>query len=179
MAVKFIQISCRESKRIDPRQAKAVLKHKPDIIIFEYPQENKTPDTIFNKYLPDKKPKKEVEKIIKMFKMAGKQYPWVLSDIKVFKNIQKLWSQGKQVYLYFIDAPREITSHRLDEHSKSSKPFPKIEKYEWWWKQMEDREKYMAKHLKWVLKKHKNQNPKILVFLEKFHWVHVKSLLKI
>lgn len=175
--IKFIQASCLETDKIDSRQAKAVLKHKPDIILFEYPQENKTPETIFNKYSPDKKPKKEVEKIIKMLKKAGKKYPWILSDIKVFENIQKLWSERKQVYLYFIDAPRKITSYRLDEHGKSPKPFPKIKKYEWWWKQMSEREEYMKRHLKWVLKKHKNKDLKILVFLEKFHWLHVKSSL--
>lgn len=176
--IKFIQVGCKERDGIDPAQAKAVLKHKPDIILFEYPQNNKTPDTIFNKYLPAKKPKKEVTKMIQMLKVASKSQSWVQSDVQVFKNIDKLWSKGKQVYLYFIDAPSKITSARLDENNKLHRPFPKIQKYLWWWKKMYARESYMTKHLKWILKKHEEKDIKILVFLEKFHWNNVQFRMK-
>jgi len=176
--INFIQVGCKERNGIDPAQAEAVLKHKPDIIIFEYPQNNKIPETVFNKHLPDKKPKKELAKIVKMLKAASKTQPWVLSDIAVFENISKLWSEGKQVYLYFVDAPSKITSQKLEENNKLHRPFPKIPKYLWWWKKMYAREGYMTKHLKWILKKHRDKNLKILVFLEKFHWNNVQFRLK-
>lgn len=176
--IKFIQVGCKERNGIDPAQAEAVLKHKPDIIVFEYPQENRTPETIFNKFAPNKKPKKELVRIIKMLKNASKTQPWVLSDVAVFENISKLWNEGKQVYLYFVDAPSKITSVRLDENNKLHRPFPKIQKYLWWWKKMYARESYMTKHLKWILKRHKDKDLKILVFLEKFHWNNVQFRLK-
>ncbi|MDP3988794.1 MAG: hypothetical protein Q8P93_00990 [bacterium] len=176
--IKFIQIGCKERNGIDPAQAKAVLKHKPDIILFEFPQDNKTPETIFNKYPPEKKPKKELSKVIKILRTATKSMPWAESDIQVFENINKLWDEGKQVYLYFIDAPIKITSARLDENNKRHSPFPKIQKYLWWWNKMYAREGYMTKHLKWILKKHKEKDLKVLVFLEKFHWNNVQFRLK-
>lgn len=176
--IKFIQVGCEERDGIDPSQAKAVLKYKPDIIVFEYPQENKTPETIFNKYTPDKKPKKELARMIKKLKTASKNQPWVLSDVVVFENVSKLWDEGKQVYLYFVDAPSKITSARLEENNKLHRPFPKIKKYFWWWKKIYTRESYMTKHLKWILKKHMSKDPKILIFLEKFHWNNVQFRLK-
>jgi hypothetical protein len=182
---KFVQIGCREGASLDTRQAKAVLRHKPDIVLFEYPQENKTPDTVFNDYPPNKKPKREFNALIQKLKKASTKYPWVASDIAVFKNIEKLWESGKQVYIYFIDAPSKITSTRLEENNTTKRhlahqPLPKIQKYLWWWEKIYLRETYMTKHIQWVFKKHKKNidGLKVLVFLEKFHWLHVQFRLK-
>ena len=63
--MKILQYSCRESGEIDMRQAKAVLRHKPDVIIFEAPSNTRTASSIFNKFKPNAKPMREFAAIQK------------------------------------------------------------------------------------------------------------------
>ncbi len=174
----FIQIGCKELDAIDSRQANAIIKHKPDIVIFEYPSQGKKPETIFNKYLPSKKPIKEINKIINNLKTVGKKYPWVMSDIQVFKNIVNLWQEGRQVYLYNVDGPSDLNKIGLD-YWKSPRPCPKNDKYITWWVKMYLREVIMTQNIRLVLNKnYKETTISVLVFLEIFHYRHVKFLLK-
>lgn len=63
---KFIQRDCVEGGNADLRQAEAVLKHRPDIIIFEMPQGSSSgPGTIFNSYSCANKSIGKVDEIIK------------------------------------------------------------------------------------------------------------------
>ena len=105
---KFIQRSCIEGNKIDLRQANAVSKYKPDIIVFEFPEDSKEPSKIFNRYACKNKPLKKVDEIIRNLKKASKKYPYVLSDIVVWKNIKKLWEQGINTQIYNIDSPTKM-----------------------------------------------------------------------
>ena len=63
----YFQFNCKEIDKLDLHQANAVLKHKPDIIVLEYPNNNKTPDLPFNQYSPLKKPKGMIKSRLKKF----------------------------------------------------------------------------------------------------------------
>lgn len=102
---RFIQRSCIEGNKIDLRQAEAVLKYKPDIIIFEMPKGKNGPSTIFNRYSCKNKPIDKVDKIISNLEIVAKKYPYALSDVAVWKNIKKLWGQGINTQIYNVDSP--------------------------------------------------------------------------
>jgi len=87
---KFIQSDCIEGDTIDIRQTRAILKYRPDIIIFEMPAGKNGPGTIFNRYTCDKKPLKKVHEIIKNLKISAQKFPYAASDINVWENIKKL-----------------------------------------------------------------------------------------
>ncbi|VAW12530.1 hypothetical protein MNBD_BACTEROID05-641, partial [hydrothermal vent metagenome] len=106
--MKLYQFSCVKGKKVDLRQAGAVLRHKPDVIIFEAPPVGRTPSLIYNKYKPLNKPLVEVVKHRKILQRLAKKAPWVLSDVYVYDNIMKLWADGYDVKLYNIDAPSEL-----------------------------------------------------------------------
>lgn len=57
---RYIQKNCIEGRKVDLRQAQAVLKYKPDIILFELPAGKNGAGTIFNKYTANKKPLKKL-----------------------------------------------------------------------------------------------------------------------
>ena len=47
-----------------------------------------------------------------------------------------------------------------------------------WWVQIYLRERIMANHISFIVKKYKiKNNQKVLIFLQSFHWGHVKFLL--
>jgi len=176
MKPKYIQVNCREVKKIDLRQAKAVLKHKPDIILLEYPNNNKTSDMIFNSFPTDKKPQTELNKIKKLLKKFSKNNPWGLSDISMWENVEKLWQNGHNVLIYRIDSPTELTNQYLT--LKMYKNYPAIKSYWLFWAYLLIRDYTMTKNVKWVIKRYKNKkNPTVLVFLQSIHWDHVKFLL--
>lgn len=170
---KFIQIDCRETKNIDLRQAKAVLKYRPDIIILEYPSGKGGPDTIFNKYRPENKP---IEKLPKFSKETLLVNPWVKSDIVMWKNIVHLWKKEKrQVMVYQTDAPTELVKEWFFVLENM---YPCALKNWLWWTRIYLRECYMAQNISWILSNYRiNKNPTILIFLQSFHWEHVKFLL--
>ncbi len=176
MKPKYIQVNCKEEKGIDMRQAEAALKYKPDIILLEYPNPNKTPNTIFNKYKPKDKPFYLVKKQQENLKEVQRTMPWVKSDIVMWENISWLWRQGHQVFVYNVDASSELTSE-LYEIWKNK--YPNIKKNWLWWVRIYLRESIMTKNIQWILDNYKERkDPTILVFLQSFHWDHVKFLLK-
>ena len=171
---RFIQVDCRETNKLDLRQAKAVLKYKPDIIILEYPNNKKTPDTIFNKYAPANKP---LKKLPKFSKETFAMNPWVKSDVVMWNNVVYLWKKKeRQVLIYQIDAPSELVSEWLLVWNNM---YPCALKNWLWWVRIYLRERYMAKNVQWVLSQYKlKKRPTILIFLQSFHWEHVKFLLR-
>lgn len=176
MKAKYIQINCREGKESDLRQAEAVLKYKPDIIFLEYPNSNKTPSTIFNKYKPKDKPLYLVKKQQENLKEVQRTMPWVKSDIIMWENLGKLWKQGYQVFVYNVDAPSELTS---EMYGVWKNKYPTIKKNWLWWVRIYLRERIMANNIQWILDNYKERRDStILVFLQSFHWNHVKFLLK-
>ncbi len=172
----YFQFDCKESNELDLRQANAVIKYKPDIIILEYPNNNKTPDSQFNNYSALKKPKKLVRGRLKEFsKEVLKIHPWVKADTIMWKNIVNLWEKNHQIFVYTVDAPNELTREWLEVWSHM---YPCAEKNWLWWVKIYLREKIMAKNIQWILDNYqKKETPKILIFLQNFHWDHVKFLL--
>lgn len=177
MEPKYIQFDCVESEKLDLRQANAVLRHKPDIIILEYPNNNKTPDLEFNRYDALKKPKDLVKKRLKKFPdEILKIHPWAKADQIMWENVADLWAKDHQVFVYAVDAPNELTSEWLDVWRHM---YPCVKKNWVWWVKIYLRERIMANNVQWVLRNYKGkENPTTLIFLQRFHWDHVKFLLK-
>ncbi len=177
MKPKYIQFNCNETDELDLRQANAVLKYKPDIIILEYPNNNRTPDLLFNRYKALEKPKSMIKERVKDFSdKVLKIHPWARADTIMWKNVVSLWSKDHQVLVYAIDAPSELTKEWLDVWRYT---YPSVKKNWIWWVQIYLRERIMANNMQWILKNYKEkENPITLIFLQDFHWSHVKFLLK-
>ena len=177
MKPRYIQFNCREEDKPDLRQAKAVLKYKPDIIILEYPNNNKTPDLPFNKYGALKKPKNMVKNRLKKFPdKVLKIHPWLKADTIMWKNIAGLWAKGHQILIYAVDGPNELTGEWLEVWRHA---YPCVTKNWVWWVRIYLRERIMANNIQWILHNYKDkEDPITLVFLQSFHWNHIKFLLK-
>lgn len=171
----FHQFDCKEENRPDYRQARAVLKYRPDIIIFETPEKNGTPDSPFNKYGPGKKPQKKIEERLNSLEREAKRFGYAKSDIRTLQNINQLWRTGHEVLLFNVDAPLELRGEWFDAWEGM---YPCASKNWLWWVRIYLRERIMANHLKSILKKYKKGKPlTILIFLQVFHWRHVEFLL--
>ena len=173
---KFIQFSVLETNKLDYRQARAVLKYRPDIIIFENAAENFNPETLFNKFDVDNKPLKEAMAIQKNLTKASKKFKDALSDVETWKNIMQLWKEGHNVLVYNVDAPREM---RREFFEVWRHMYPCASK-NWLWvaSRFYIRETIMAEHVKNIINKYKTKtNPTVLICLQKTHWIHVKFLL--
>ena len=70
----FLQFSCREQNKPDFRQARAVTKHEPDIILFETPEKDGSPELIFNKYTCKNKPLRKVKIIQGELRRVSKRF---------------------------------------------------------------------------------------------------------
>lgn len=184
MKIKYIQVNCSEEINTpnwsgpDYRRAHYVLKYKPDIIIFESANDSKNPDTIFNKYDCQHKPVKLVHELQKRLKRDS-NIPGTgdaLSEIPVWGNIMKLWKEGHNVLLYNVDGSTELRKEFFEVWKYM---YPCATKNWLWWVRIYLREKYMAKNIKWIIEKNKKREKlTIAIFLESFHWQHVKFLLK-
>lgn len=159
---RFIQVSCAEGNKIDLRQAKAVLRYKPDIIFLEYPGISLKP----------------IVKPIYISKAVISKYPWVESDNFMWANVSRLWKSGYPVLVYAVDGPHDLVSET------SIPPYPYNEKYPhkttnlFWWVRIYLRECFMAKKIRTILKQYRGKkSPTVLVFLQSFHWRHVQFLL--
>lgn len=176
---KFIQRNCVEGEKVDLSQANAILKHKPDIIIFELPQANNGVGTIFNRYSCSSKPVCEVDKIINKLKKNLKKYPYVESDIFVWKNINKMWESGINTKIYNVDAPAKMRREFYLFQKPISLGYPAVRNDWLFWIYLYLRDSYMAKNIKKVLDNYTDKKgPTILVFLQSIHWEHVQFLLK-
>jgi hypothetical protein len=173
--MKIINISCFEGNKVDMRQANAVLKYNPDIIIREVPNNSKKPGLIFNKYPANKKPVNELEKIKNDLKKVSKKYPYVLSDVYMFENLKKLWLSGYDVKIYDVDAPSELLHESVkNKWSKKNKPHRRGTHLVWW-AYIYVRELIMTKYTKEILTKNKDEKGlTVLVFIQKFHWLNIK-----
>jgi len=177
MKPKYFQFNCKETDELDLRQANAALEYKPDIIILEYPNNHKTPGLEFNKYDALKKPKSLVKNKLKgLPNKVLKIHPWAKADQVMWQNIANLWKKDHQVLMYAVDAPSELTKEWLDVWRGT---YPCAKKNWVWWLHIYLRERIMANNIQWILKNYKGkENPIILIFLQSFHWDHVKFLLK-
>jgi hypothetical protein len=173
--MKIYQFSCLEGDKIDLHQANAILRHRPDIIIFESPA-GKDPGLAYNKYRPENKPLHKVREYQKMLRRVAKKYPWVASDIEVYKNIETLWKQGHDIKLYHVDGPPELLQLNMDATAGQKwdpRPYRRGTHLSWWI-YIYLRDKIMTTHIRKIFLKHKSENPTILIFLQKFHWINVK-----
>jgi hypothetical protein len=177
MKPRFIQENCTEGNRVDLRQARVVVRYRPDIIFFELPAEKGNPSLLFNHYGPLEKPLKEVERIQRRLKIAARKYPYALSDVHVWENIEKLWRENHDVLLFNIDGPDEL---RRDYHRHlGAAPYDSQKKHLIFWAHCYLREIQMAKHIRRILKNYqKKSHPIVAVFLQSIHWQHVRFLLK-
>lgn len=175
IAPTFIQTNCVEGNRIDLRQAQSVLKHRPDMIFFEFPAGKNGPDTIFNKYPADKKPLKKVDALIARLRISALEYPYALSDVAVWENIKQLWAEGHNVLLYNVDAPDALRRAYKLEYEM---PYPQARKDWLFWAYLYLRDVSMAKNVTDILSHHKGKNsPLIAVFIQSIHWEHVEFLM--
>lgn len=173
----FHQLNCKETRRADYRQARAVLKYKPDIIIFELPEQKGRAESPYNKLACDKKPKKEIESQIKNLVNEYKKSKdgVALSDAKTWENILKTWDAGTNTKLFFVDAPKEFRQELFEVWHGC---YPCATNNWLWWVQIYLRERIMANHIQKILSGYKEkESPVILIFLQSFHWIHVKYLL--
>jgi hypothetical protein len=177
MNVRFIQANCVEGKRVDLRQAAVIKKYKPDIIFFEMPSFGGNPSSPFNSYSIKKKPFAEVEKIKKGLRKEAKKTPYALSDVFVWENIESLWRMGHNVLIFNIDAPQELRQEGLAR--LESMPLSRAKRTWEFWAYVYIRETLMAHYMEQVLKKRFGKKKIVAaVFLQSFHWQHVKFLLK-
>ncbi len=176
MKPSYHQFNCRETKELDLRQADAVLKYQPDIIIMEYPNNILTPNLEVNNYPALKKPIRLVKKLTKEFSQKVlKIHPWARADTVMWKNIASLWKKGHQVLVYSVDAPSELTGEWLEVWQHM---YPSALNNWIWWVKIYLREKIMLQNIQWVLSNYqKKKDPKILIFLQSFHWQHVRFLM--
>ncbi len=175
--MKIFQYSCVEDKKPDFRQAEAVIKKRPDVIFFEAPTPLGKPSLNYNKFSTKNKPLSDLKKHYKMLKEVSKKYPWVISDIQTYKNIEKLWKEGHDVKLYSIDAPSELLKIGINLNNDIKPPKPKRRGTNFnWWVRIYLRERIMSNYMMKILPKYKKENT-ALVFLQSFHWRNVKFLL--
>ena len=175
---KFIQFDCIEGDRTDLRQSNAILFYKPDIIIFETPQDIHGPNVITNRYSCAKKPIERVDKIIKGLKKEAKRYLYAASDIIVWENIKKMWKLGINTQIYNVDSPTRLRREFSLFKKPNSVGYPAVRKYWLFWVYLYLRDSYMAKNIKIVLDTYsQKEDPTILIFLQSIHWKHVKFLL--
>jgi len=128
---KYIQVDCLEKEGLDLRQAEAVLKHKPDIIILEYPNNEKNPSLTFNEYGALEKPKDMVKKKNQKFSdKVLKIHPWAEADTVMWRNIARLWKSGHQCMVYSVDAPSDLTGEWLEVWKNC---YPCVKKNWLWW----------------------------------------------
>lgn len=164
MKIKFIQISCIEGKKLDLRQSQAVLRYKPDFIFLEYPGTSLKP----------------IVQPVKVSKKIIARYPWTASDNYLWANISRLWKSGVSTRVFAIDGPpdlvTQVTQPRYDYPYNDKNPRKSTNLF--WWVRIFLRELFMAKKLGKILKRYQVKNDAVcLIFLEKFHWEHVKFLL--
>ncbi len=164
------QFSCREENGVDMRQANAVLKYRPDIILYEGPSNGK-PNIVFDTHKPNKEVKKDLKEITQYLKKISQKEPWVMSDIYSFNNVFKISQEGQKTKIYYVDGPHELLSQTItNKWNRISRP-RRRGNHLLWWVYIYLREKIMSKNIE-SLSKNKNLN--VLVFMQKFHWLNVQ-----
>ena len=152
----------RHSRKVIEKQAEAILKIKPDIILFELPRVGEL--SYFNKFKPKNKPHERIDNIKEHFSALSKYYPWFASFYKIIEAVEQLWSKGKQVYLYEIDGPVELTSAGEGKRGVQNVVWNYL------------REKFMLESIKRLNRRFPRK--KALLFCHNFHWGNLNFLLK-
>ncbi len=172
--MKIYQFSCREVNGIDLRQANAVLRHGPDLIIREAPGTDKGPVLVINPNDSVKIQQAKLKEIIVGLRKTAKKYPWVMSDVKIYENAIELLLGGHKLKMYDVDAPSELLRETIiNKWNLIDKP-RRRGIHLLWWVYIYLREKIMSKNIQPLLK---NENQMVLMFMQKFHWLNVKFLL--
>jgi hypothetical protein len=168
------QFSCREVNGIDLRQANALLKHKPDMVFWEAPSNKNSASLILDPRQSIVQQKDTLRERISYLKEVAKKVPWAASDIHVYENAIKLIENGYKIRMYHVDGPHELLLQTiLNKWDLIEKPRQKG-RHILWWTYIYLRERIMANNIKPLLK---NKDQKILIFMQKFHWLHVNFLL--
>jgi hypothetical protein len=174
--IRFIQASCVEGDAIDLRQSKLIARFKPDIVFFELPAGPRGPALSLNRFAPHRKPLAQVRAIQRSLKKASRQFGYARSDIATWEQIKRLWEQGKNTQIFYVDAPRALRKAHFDSHPA---PYKTLVRQWQFWAYLYVREQYMARHIASILKKIRRPGTtNIAVLLEKIHWNHVQFLLK-
>ena len=175
--MRLIQLSCQEGNKIDERQAKSVLRHRPDAIVFEAPSDIPGLSLPYNKYPPSSKPVKLVYAHQNKLRKVAKSFPWTASDIGVYDNILQLWSEGHDVKLYHIDGPSELLQETINRGwNKTAEPRRRGTHFPWW-VYIYLRERIMTNNLERIMPVLPT-NATVLIFLQKFHWLHLHYLIQ-
>ncbi|MBU3958078.1 MAG: hypothetical protein KKB25_03305 [Nanoarchaeota archaeon] len=157
----------KHTVRASIKKTKEILKIKPYIILFEYPQDSE-PGTFYNKFLPSKKPLKRFKRLKQNLRKHARKYPWLIGDVKIFEMIERLWRENKQVLLFNMDGPSKLTA-LCDKivRSRNRLLFDV-------WNYL--REQYMIK----TIRKVKNEFPrsKIVIICHDYHWKNIEFLLR-
>jgi|SRR3989338_1031884 len=149
------------------KQAKQILKIKPDVILFEFPQESK-PGSDYNRFLPKNKPYEKFNATKKGFRKISKLYPWSTGEIAILEAIETLWKQGHQVLLFNMDGPQEIT--RLCDQTDFNKTPLLFEIINYF------REQHMIRTIKKIQRRYPSK--KIIVLCSNWHWKRLQFLLR-
>ncbi len=172
--MKIHQFSCREVDGIDLRQANAVLKHQPDLIIREAPGTENGPVLAFNPKESLTVQQNKLKKVISSLKEIAKNDPWVVSDIRIYENVIELLKKGHKIRMYDVDAPRDLLRETIiNKWNLIDKP-RRRGIHLLWWTYIYLREKIMSKNIRPLLDR---ENLMVLMFLQKFHWLDVSFLL--
>jgi len=157
----------KHTVRASIKKAKEVLKIKPDIILFEYPQDSE-PGTFYNKFLPSKKPLERFEKMKQNLRKSARKYPWLIGDVKIFEIVEMLWHKNKQVLLFNMDGPSDLTA--LCDRIVASRNRLLFDIWNYL------REQYMIK----IIRKVKSEFPrsKIVIICHNSHWRNIQFLLR-
>ncbi|MEY4731352.1 MAG: hypothetical protein RL681_298 [Candidatus Parcubacteria bacterium] len=167
----------REHRRADYRHARAILRHRPDILLNEMssaPDGN--PDLPINRFSPEKKPLQWVRLEQRALARASKDFPYAKSDIKLWDNVMQLWREGHELFVFNIDGPKELRHEFFDVWNHC---YPCATKNWVWWVHIFLRERYMANNTEWAIRRYWRSKKRPVVFIQfgGFHWRHVKFLL--
>jgi hypothetical protein len=145
------------------RMGRAIAEVRPDAILFEYPTINGRTLSEFNAHAPRAKPEARVRNWIEFYKKVALRYPWFGTWYVMFEPIRNQWRQGRQVLLFEIDAPQELTAIGPTRGTQNAA-----------WTYL--RERYMAAHIREVAARLKGG--RLLVSCHDFHWKRVLFLLE-
>lgn len=174
---RILQYDCYEGARVDRTQARAVAKHKPDIILWESPAGIRGPADTLNAYPPKRKPRAVYRGRIAGLKRVARSYPWVASDVLVYEALRRLWESGHNVKVFHVDAPPELLREDLAPFKKGVRPEPKRRGTDLaWWVRIYLREKIMSGNIRDILAR-ANKDARTLAFIQRFHWMNIRFLL--
>jgi len=173
--VKFHEFFVNEYNRPDYRLAKAILKYRPDILFLEMGSPDGDPETIFNRFPPEKKPLGKVRSIQSGMRRAARKFGYAKSNILMWDNIMKLWKEGHNLLVFNTDGPDELRREFFEVWNHT---YPSVKKNWLWWVHIYLRERYMARNIRQAFKRYPSKKKRVaIVQFGGFHWRHVKFLL--